>query len=41
MWPDRAKPTFHVHAESADSELAEILVSQYEEKIIEWRDTKD
>lgn len=41
MWPDRAKPTFHVHAESADKELAEILVSQYEEKIIEWRDTKD
>lgn len=41
MWPDRAKPTFHVHAESADKELAEILVSQYEEKIVEWRDTKD
>lgn len=41
MWPDRAKPTFHVHAESADKELSEILVSQYEEKIIEWRDTKD
>lgn len=41
MWPDRAMPTFHVHAESADKELAEILVSQYEEKIVEWRDTKD
>jgi mannose-1-phosphate guanylyltransferase/phosphomannomutase len=41
MWPDRAKPTFHVHAESADRELAEILVSQYEEKIVEWRDTRD
>ncbi|MCK9407861.1 MAG: sugar phosphate nucleotidyltransferase [Bacteriovoracaceae bacterium] len=41
MWPDRAKPTFHVHAESADKELAEILVSQYEEKIVEWRDTRD
>ncbi|NUN68276.1 MAG: NTP transferase domain-containing protein [Bacteroidetes bacterium] len=41
MWPDRAYPTFHVHAESADHELAEILVSQYEEKIVEWRDTRD
>jgi mannose-1-phosphate guanylyltransferase/phosphomannomutase len=41
MWPDRAMPTFHVHAESADKELAEILVSQYEEKIVEWRDTRD
>ncbi len=41
MWPDRAKPTFHVHAESADKELADILVSQYEEKIVEWRDTRD
>jgi len=41
MWPDRAKPTFHVHAESADKELAAILVSQYEEKIVEWRDTRD
>ncbi len=41
MWPDRAKPTFHVHAESADKQLAEILVSQYEEKIVEWRDTRD
>ncbi len=41
MWPDRAKQLFHVHAESADKELAEILISQYEEKIVEWRDTKD
>lgn len=41
MWPDRAKPTFHINAESADKELAEILVSQYEEKILEWRDTRD
>lgn len=41
MWPDRARPSFHVHAESADPELAEILVSQYEEKIVEWRDTRD
>ena len=41
MWPDRAKPSFHVHAESADKELAESLVSQYEEKIVEWRDTRD
>ncbi len=41
MWPDRAKQLFHVHTESSDKEIAEILVSQYEEKIVEWRDTKD
>lgn len=41
MWPDRSKPSFHVHAESAEKELAEILLSQYEEKIIEWRDIRE
>lgn len=41
MLPDRAKPLFHLHAESAQKELADMLVSQFEEKIIEWRDIKD
>ncbi|MBI2428607.1 MAG: NTP transferase domain-containing protein [Ignavibacteriales bacterium] len=41
LWPDRAKPTFHLHAESAEKELADMLVAQYEEKIVEWRDTRD
>lgn len=41
MWPDREKPIFHLHAESAEEELAELLSTQFEEKIIEWRDTKE
>jgi mannose-1-phosphate guanylyltransferase / phosphomannomutase len=41
LWPDRSKPLFHIHAESANTELAEMLASQYEEKIVEWRETKD
>lgn len=41
MWPDKAKPTFHLHAESADAELTDMIAAQYEERIIEWRDKKD
>lgn len=41
LWPDRAKPEFHLHAESADRNLAELLVAQYEEKVVEWRDSRD
>lgn len=41
LLPDREKPLFHVHAESANKELAEMLVTQYENKIVEWRDTRD
>ncbi|MEW5798952.1 MAG: sugar phosphate nucleotidyltransferase [Bacteroidota bacterium] len=41
LWPDRAKPTFHLHAESAEKELADMLAAQYEEKIVEWRDMRD
>ncbi|MDD8017603.1 MAG: sugar phosphate nucleotidyltransferase [Bacteroidota bacterium] len=41
MWPDREKPLFHLHAESSKKELADMLVTQYEEKIIDWRDSKD
>lgn len=41
MWPDREKPVFHIHTESAKAELAERLMVQYEEKIIEWRDTRE
>jgi mannose-1-phosphate guanylyltransferase/phosphomannomutase len=41
MWPDKSKPTFHLHAESADAELTDMIAAQYEERIIEWRDKKD
>lgn len=41
MWPDKAKPTFHLHAESTDPELTEMIAAQYEERIIEWRDMKE
>jgi mannose-1-phosphate guanylyltransferase/phosphomannomutase len=41
MWPDKAKPTFHLHAESSDAEIADLLSARYEEKIIDWRDRKD
>ena len=41
MWPDKAKPTFHLHAESTDPDLTEMIAAQYEERIIEWRDKKD
>jgi mannose-1-phosphate guanylyltransferase/phosphomannomutase len=41
MWPDRAKPQFHVHAESTAKETASLLLAQYEEKILGWRDARD
>lgn len=41
MWPDKAKPAFHLHTESADSEVSDLLVAQYEEKIIDWRDRRE
>ncbi len=41
MWPDRAKPYFHLHAESKDKELSEMLITQYDEKIAEWRERKE
>lgn len=41
MWPDRAKPLFHVHAESTVKETASLLLTRYEEKILSWRDATD
>jgi phosphomannomutase len=41
MWPDRAKPLFHVYAESKAKDVANSLATQYEEKIVQWRDTSD
>lgn len=41
LWPDRSKPSFHILAESKERELADLLIAQYEEKIVEWRDMKE
>jgi hypothetical protein len=41
MWPDKAKPLFHIHAESNRKETASALLGQYEEKILSWRDSTD
>jgi len=39
MWPDKAKPLFHIHAESDRKETAAALLAQFEEKILGWRDS--
>ncbi len=36
--PDKERPLFHIHAEAADQTTAEALASEYEQKIIRWRD---
>ena len=41
LWPDRSKPLFHVHAESTAEETASSLLTQYEEKILGWRDSRE
>lgn len=41
IWPDRAKPLFHIHAESTAKETASSLLTRYEEKILSWRDARD
>ncbi|HTR82621.1 MAG TPA: sugar phosphate nucleotidyltransferase [Bacteroidota bacterium] len=38
MWPDKAKPLFHINAESTAKETASSLLSLYETKILSWRD---
>jgi len=41
MWPDKAKPLFHIHAESDRKETASELLNLYEEKILRWRDSNN
>jgi mannose-1-phosphate guanylyltransferase/phosphomannomutase len=41
VWPDRAKPLFHVHAESKVKETAITLATQYESTITRWRDSEE
>ncbi|MBW7887584.1 MAG: NTP transferase domain-containing protein [Bacteroidetes bacterium] len=41
IWPDRAKPYFHLHTESQNKEIADLLLTEYEHQINEWRDGKN
>ncbi|HLP16025.1 MAG TPA: sugar phosphate nucleotidyltransferase [Bacteroidota bacterium] len=41
MWPDRAKPSFHILAESRVDTTASMLAEQYEDKIVSWRDATE
>lgn len=34
--PDRARPLFHIHAESQELDLAQRLAEEYESKILKW-----
>ena len=36
--PDRARPVFHINAESSDPAIAQRLVNEYEIKIKKWID---
>ncbi len=38
MIPDKERPLFHISAEARDLESAERLATEYERKIIQWRD---
>jgi len=38
--PDRARPLFHVHAESADQHHAEALAAEYEQKVRKWLESE-
>lgn len=41
IWPDRAKPFFHLHTESQNKEIADILLEQFEEKINDWKERQN
>ena len=36
--PDKERPLFHINAEAQDQETAEQIASEYETKVIQWRD---
>lgn len=36
--PDKERPLFHINVEAGDRDTAELLVSEYEKKVIKWRD---
>jgi mannose-1-phosphate guanylyltransferase / phosphomannomutase len=36
--PDKERPLFHINAEAKDRQAAEALATEYEKKVIRWRD---
>lgn len=36
--PDKERPLFHINAEASDRQAAEMLATEYEKKVIKWRD---
>ncbi len=36
--PDKERPLFHINAEAADRQTAEAIATEYEKKVIKWRD---
>ena len=36
--PDKERPLFHINAEANDRQTAEALATEYEKKVIKWRD---
>ena len=36
--PDKERPLFHINAEAGDRQTAEALATEYEKKVIKWRD---
>jgi mannose-1-phosphate guanylyltransferase/phosphomannomutase len=36
--PDKERPLFHINTEATDQQSAELLATEYEKKVIKWRD---
>jgi phosphomannomutase len=36
--PDKERPLFHINAEAHDRQTAEAIATDYEKKVIKWRD---
>jgi len=36
--PDKERPLFHINAEAHDQQTADILATEYEKKVMKWRD---
>jgi phosphomannomutase len=36
--PDKERPLFHINAEAGSQETADVLATEYEMKVIKWRD---
>jgi mannose-1-phosphate guanylyltransferase/phosphomannomutase len=36
--PDKERPLFHINAEASDQKTADALATEFEKKVIRWRD---